>query len=724
MLPATPPLAPRDMPVQNLDKAARVHFPWPSPGTCLARLVTFGGAIALTAYAGWQMYLIIGAGGITLLQWVLMSMFVPTFFWIAFTATGAIAGVLFGNRKPVSSAGILPDGRTVLLMPVYNENPVNTFASLYAMASGLIDHQAQDRFEIFVISDTQNPEVWIQEVQAFERLRAALKGNFKVWYRRRHLNRAKKAGNVHDFVTRWGARYDYMIVLDADSLLDPATLMRLGCEMDADPRCGILQTLPKLFGGTTLFARLQQFAGALYGPVVARAITAWQGDDGNYWGHNAIIRIGAFASAAGLPVMPGPRPLGGDILSHDFVEAALVRRAGWTVRMLPSLGGSWEESPPTLLDTAIRDRRWAQGNVQHLGLLKTRGLRWPSRVHMLTGAMSYLVSPLWFAMIITGLVIGAQIAGKQIEYFTDELQLFPSWPVFDSERMLFLFYLTLVVLLLPKCIGYIGGIFSPGIRKGTGFITLTLSVIVELFFSVLYAPIFMMMQTQQIWEILQGRDSGWATQQRDARGISWRTLLLRHLVHMVTGIVMTTTLLWLATPLLYWMLPTLTGLLLVLPLSALSGSTWLGKLLRFCHLLRIAEEVETPVPLQLKHAFMARFEDQILTASLPTLVQDEQARRLHFNAAGSPPQAVRGQPDLHAMAASHKIAEALCQEEARRWLTGKELLAMLENASMFENYRALPTTPTTTEPPPPVRAQAPVQSCGPEALKLTARLTT
>jgi len=698
---ATPPLAPRDMPVQNLDKVERVHFPWPSLNTCLARVVTFGGAIVLTGYAGWQMYLIIATGGITLLQWVLMSLFVPTFFWIAFAAAGAIAGVLFGNRKPASQPGTLPSGRTVLLMPVYNENPVNTFASLFAMASGLIANQAQDKFEIFVISDTQNPEVWIQEIQAYERLRSALQGKLQVWYRRRHFNSAKKAGNVHDFVTRWGVRYDYMIVLDADSFLEPVTLMRLGCEMDADPHCGILQTLPKLYGGKTLFARLQQFAGSLYGPVVARAITAWQGNDGNYWGHNAIIRVAAFASAAGLPVMPGPRPLGGEILSHDFVEAALVRRAGWTVRMLPSLSGSWEESPPSLLDTAVRDRRWAQGNVQHLGLLKTRGLRWPSRIHMLTGVMSYVVSPLWFAMIITGLVINAQIAGRQIEYFTDAAQLFPTWPVFDSDRMLLLFYLTLVVLLLPKIIGYIGGLFSADIRKGTGFITLTLSVIVELGFSVLYAPIFMMMQTQQMWEIMQGKDSGWATQQRDAQGISWRTLLLRHSIHMITGIVMTTALLWLASPLLYWMLPTIIGLLLVLPLSALSGSTALGKGLLFCRLLRIAEEAAVPLPMQQKLDFIQRYGEIIQASSLQTLLNNDHARHIHFNVAGAPPVPVRGQPDLHALSARVKIVDASCREEALQWLAVKERMAILEHQILFDSFRALPPAGKRVQDPEP-----------------------
>ena len=159
--------------------------------------------------------------------------------------------------------------------------------------------------------------------------------------------------------------------------------MTLVREMAADPNLGLLQTVPRLAGGKTLFARLQQFAGRVYGPIVARGMASWQGDDGNYWGHNAIIRVRAFAAAAGLPTLPGKKPFGGAILSHDFVEAALLRRAGWAVRMLPTLGGSWEDSPPSLLDVAARDRRWAQGNIQHLAVVLSQGFTWSNRIHML-----------------------------------------------------------------------------------------------------------------------------------------------------------------------------------------------------------------------------------------------------------------------------------------------------------------------------------------------------
>ena len=217
-------------------------------------------------------------------------------------------------------------------MPVYNENPAGTFAALLAMAEALLERDATG-FEIFVLSDTTRPEIYVKETAAYHVLREKLGDRMRVWYRRRSDNVGRKVGNLHDFVTRWGGRYDFMIVLDADSILAPDTLVTLVREMAADPNLGLLQTVPRLAGGRTLFARLQQFAGRVYGPIVARGIASWQGDDGNYWGHNAIIRVRAFAAAAGLPTLPGKKPFGGAILSHDFVEAALLRRAGWSVRM-------------------------------------------------------------------------------------------------------------------------------------------------------------------------------------------------------------------------------------------------------------------------------------------------------------------------------------------------------------------------------------------------------
>ena len=433
---SVPPLAELEMPEQNLRRYVRERkLGWPSLKTLLARLVTFGGALALTSYATLEMIAVVSVGIVSVLQWAMVALFAVTFGWISLAASAAISGVLFGGVRRRATAETRVEQRTALVMPVYNENPAGTFSALFAMAEALLERDATG-FEIFVLSDTTRPEIYVKETAAYHALREKLGDRIRVWYRRRSENVGRKVGNLHDFVTQWGGRYDFMIVLDADSLLAPDTLVTLAREMAADPNLGLLQTVPRLAGGKTLFARLQQFAGRVYGPIVARGISSWQGNDGNYWGHNAIVRVRAFAAAAGLPLLPGKKPFGGAILSHDFVEAALLRRAGWSVRMLPTLGGSWEDSPPSLLDVAARDRRWAQGNIQHLAVFWSQGFTWSNRAHIGIGVMSYLASPLWFALIVVGLGTAGHIATVQFEYFTDEMSLFPRWPLFDSERMI------------------------------------------------------------------------------------------------------------------------------------------------------------------------------------------------------------------------------------------------------------------------------------------------
>jgi membrane glycosyltransferase len=329
-----------------------------------------------------------------------------------------------------------------------------------------------------------------------------------------------------------------MIVLDADSIMAPQTLVALVARMQADAQLGILQTVPMLIGHWSLFSRIQQFAGRVYGSSIGRGVAAWSGNEGNFWGHNAIIRVAAFAQACGLPQLPGRKPFGGHVMSHDFVEAALIRRAGWKVRMAPDLGGSWEESPPSLVDIAIRDRRWAQGNMQHAKIVDAKGLAVTSRAHFIIGIMSYLSSPLWMMLLLVGFALTLQATLIRPEYFSRSFQLFPDWPRFDAPRMTALFIYTMVVLFTPKILGLVRTIFSNRARRGCGgIIALAIGAVVETILSALYAPIMMLVQTQHIIEIFTGRDSGWTAQRRHAHMTSWSEAWNFHWPHLVMGFV-------------------------------------------------------------------------------------------------------------------------------------------------------------------------------------------
>jgi membrane glycosyltransferase len=677
-----PPSAPLAMPAQSLRRYTRSGRVRWSFVAWLARLLTFGGTAVLTAAGAREMYGVVHIGGITPLEWVMVGLFALTFGWIALSAAACVTGTLFGWQRRRAPKDAPLTTRTALVMPVYNENPAHTFAALEAMAESLVAEGHGTAFELFILSDTTNADIWVAETAAFRRLSEAVNGAMPVWYRRRYDNTARKAGNVQDFVERWGARYDYMVVLDADSMMSTPALVTLVREMQVDPRLGILQTVPTLANGTGLLPRLQQFANRVYGPVVARGLAAWQGPDGNYWGHNAIIRVHAFAESCGLPPLRGVKPFGGAILSHDFVEAAFIRRAGWSVRLLSNVEGSWEEGPPSLLDAAARDRRWAQGNLQHLAVVPARGLKLASRLHLLMGVMSYLASPLWLLLIIIGLTLTLQAALIRPEYFTADFQLFPSWPRFDPERMIRLFVITMGVLLLPKAVGLLRAFLVRGLRRPVGIIRLVLGAAMELILSALYAPIMMIIQCRQLWEIMRGRDSGWSTQRRGDGTTPWGEIVGRHWLQTLIGVVLSGVLYWFSPPLFLWMSPTLAGLVLAIPLSRASGSPLVGRVLRFFGMLVIPEEVAPPPLMRRRSELIPGYEAVVAETSIESLLRDSSARVAHFHTL-LPRPVSRGNPNVDRLTARSKIEEASNVREALGWLTQKERIALLSDAAMF-----------------------------------------
>lgn len=705
-----PPDQPLHKPVQDLRWVPpRERVPAP-PRVFLARLITFGGAVALASIGTYEMVQVVSAGGVTLLEGAMTALFALTFAWIAFAASSALAGLLSPPpRHRLPDEAVRLASRTALVMPIYHEDPAATTAALEAMARGLAARRQAGAFEIVILSDSTDADSWVAETVAVDRLRKALSGIMPVWYRRRWVNAARKAGNIGDFVEHWGGRYDHFVVLDADSLMDPATLVALAAAMEAEPRLGILQTVPILAGGRTLFSRLQQFAARIHGPVVARGLAAWQGGDGNYWGHNAIIRTTAFAACCGLPELPGREPLGGPILSHDFVEAALMRRAGWRVEMAADLGGSWEESPPSLIDAATRDRRWAQGNLQHLKVIAARGLAWPSRVHLAIGIVSYCASSLWLVLIVLGFALTLQAQLGKPEYFPEGFQLFPTWPLFDSERMTRLFIATMGVLFLPKAIGLLSALASKELRRGAGGTgRLVASAIVELLLSALYAPIMMLVHTRHLHEILTGRDSGWAPQRRDGGETRWAEAWRRHRSHMAIGVV-TAAAAWIASPMiLAWLSPCLIGLALAAPLSRASGSCAAGRALRRAGILATPEETSPP-PILEDYRRRALLSLPLPRDGVLALVTDPAVREAHYRWVRPVPRR-RGAPDATYLTASEKIADAETLEEALAWLDKRERVHVAGDRALVDKMLLLPRAPTVLrETPQPAVASGAMQ---------------
>jgi membrane glycosyltransferase len=679
------------MPSQDLDYAPPRLPMDPAPAAVwFARIILITMSLGITIYGVYQMLQVVRFASMTFLQGLMIFFFGVSLAWIAFSAGSVIAGAS-KRRDPRPDPAIgLGETLTALVMPIYNEDPTRTTAALQAMGEALQNIGANRAFEIVVLSDSTDADAWVRETAAVERLRRALAGAILVWYRRRWRNVARKSGNVEDFVARWGGRYDHMIVLDADSLIDAPTLARLAQMMHADPGLGILQTAPQLIGARTLFGRLQQFAACVYGPVISRGLAAWSGDSANYWGHNAIIRVQAFAQSCGLPQLEGRKPFGGHVLSHDFVEAALMRRAGWKVRMTTDCGGSWEESPPSLIDVAVRDRRWAQGNLQHMKIIGAGGLSFASRMHLGIGIMSYLSSPLWLVMLCIGFALAIQSHLIRPEYFNHDFQMFPTWPRFNVELMMALFWFSMVILLVPKCLGLLRALLSRRLRRGGGgVIGLSASFLLEVVLSALYAPVLMLSQSRHVFEIFMGRDSGWNPQRRDDGGTGWGEALRYHMRDTLIA-AMTAAILWfLSPPLLAWVSPALLGLLIAIPLSRASGSRAIGGALSKLGLLRTPEEVDVP-PLVRRRTELVAQARALPEDGLRYLARNREARLAHVEGNLPRPADPPGQPDPNAFTARQKLLDAHSLEEALGWLTRIERVEVAGSEQLLNLLAQLP----------------------------------
>ncbi|MCJ2055278.1 glucans biosynthesis glucosyltransferase MdoH [Methylobacterium sp. J-048] len=529
---------------------AREPEAWTGGGrTLLARRLAL--AIPSLAAAGglaWLAGLAYPAGG-SPLAWAILVLFALVMGWQAFVACqyvyGLVAAILGDRAKSVlerrSEAAEVPAasaGRTAAVVAIHAEDAVAVFARLRVMARSLARADAHD-IDIFVLSDTRDGAIAAVEEHEFARIQAWSEADPalpRIRYRRRSENIGRKAGNIGEFCRRYGADYAFMIVLDADSLMTGAAMTRLVQLMDESPRTGLIQTVSYAAGRDTLFARIQQFAVRLYAPLALRCLETWQGPEGSYWGHNAILRIEAFAENAQLPVLPGRAPLGGEILCHDIVEGALMVRAGWEVRLLPEMGGTWEEMPTNLVDLLGRERRWCQGNLQHLRVLPWAGLHAASRSHLAVGILAYGMLPLWIAF----LGLASWQAAR-----TGDLGLLAYGLTGHGAAAHALAALSLAVLALPKVLSLGHVLASPGRRASFGGTkALLASAALEQVVWVFLWPVLTLFTAGAVVSTFLGRVVRWETQDRDDRQVSWAEAFRLQADAVVVGALIVFALVW------------------------------------------------------------------------------------------------------------------------------------------------------------------------------------
>lgn len=585
--------------------------------------------IPSTALAGWSLYEIFLPNGLTNLEIAQLGLGLTLFAWLCMAFwTGIIGFVLqLFNIDPLSlrKKQCAPDQvsplvqKHAVVMPVYNEDTRRIMVGFEACVREIMGSTQAEQFDFFMLSDTRDEQKAEAELRAWNRMTKRL-GRYAshVFYRRREENSHRKVGNLKDFCERWGANYESMIVLDADSIMSGERMLDLARRIEQNPETALVQTIPMPVRQDTFFGRFVQFAAHLYSPMLATGLSFWQTDSANYWGHNAIIRIAPFMQHCGLPTLEGRAPFGGEVLSHDFVEAALLRRAGWQAYLLTDTTGSYEEVPSNIVDYAIRDRRWVQGNIQHLGLLKVKGLKTANRLHFLFGAFAYISSLVLFCMLALGTADALIRATSVPDFFVSEYQLFPSWQVARQDMMMVTMWGTAALLFLPKLLGITLALIKRRSEFGGAF-SLLKSAILELVMAVLIAPLMMFYHSYFVISVFIGHSVKWEAQEREGRKVPWSVAFKHTQIMSCLAVIWGVTTFYYTPSLFMWLLPVLIGMVLAALIIRLSSSTHLGVSLRNWGVFVIDQEVKECMALKRLRVAMNYFSISQYKAEVPAL---------------------------------------------------------------------------------------------------------
>lgn len=542
------------------------------------RRSTFFAAVFVTVLSGvWLLGATLGRDGLNGVEIAMLAVFTPLFYQLAVGFWTAVIGLFLvafrRDSDPLDLSNTLTEeersakitASTAIIMPIYNEDVSRVFEGLRVMYLSLRQTGQLEQFDFFILSDSDNPNKWVEEEIAWLELCRQLNGFGRIFYRKRRTPINRKSGNVADFCRRWGRRYRYMHTLDADSVMSGELLANMVRIMEKHPQIGILQTAPRVFGARTLFGRVMQFAHALYGEPFMAGLNYLAMGDATFWGHNAIIRLAPFIESCGLPELPGREPFGGHILSHDFVESALMRKAGYQVWLLPVREGSYEEGPPTLIDTLKRDRRWCQGNMQHFWLLFAKGWTPLARLNFLHGILSYVASPLWFTFLL--------LATALAELDKDR----PS--AFSTPSGVVLLVLTIGLLFVPKFLIVLRQVLNPRVKEDfRGARQVFFSALIDTVFFSILAPILMLFHSKFVVYTLLGKGVKWAAQRRKTDDtVDWEESIVTFAGVSAFALVWGAVAVWISPVFFAWISPVLAGVALSIPFSIVTAGKRSGR---------------------------------------------------------------------------------------------------------------------------------------------------
>jgi membrane glycosyltransferase len=563
----------------------------PAFRTLFLRRVAFSVVVLATIAALLVLFAkMLSPGGLSVLDIGILVLFAVTLPATVIGFWNAAIGFVLMRFSPDPVAAVCPaaaavrgdepiQATTAILLCIRNEEPGRILRNLRALVDGLALSGAPDRFHVYVLSDTSDPTIAAIEEDRFSVLASEWQGRIGITYRRRTRNTGFKAGNVRDFCERWGHAHDFAVTLDADSFMPADAVLRLVRVMQADPRLGILQGLVVGMPSTSAFARVFQFGMRLGMRSYTIGSAWWQGDCGPYWGHNAILRLAPFIDHCDLPMITGHSVLAGHIMSHDQIEAVLMRRAGYEVRVLPEENLGWEENPPTLTEFIRRDLRWCQGNMQYWRFLTMPGLRPVSRYQLAFALLMFLGSPAWMGMLVLGTVMIAD-ANQPAD-------------VVDARYGMALFAVTIFMWFAPKIASVVDVLMRREARRafGGGWRFLG-SVMAETVFSLMLTPIMWFGHTAFFAALLRGKAGGWGGQLRDDHAVPVRVALRQFWGPSILGCGVIAILAARAPSAIPYALFIAGGLAAAVPLAVLTADARIGRALTRIGMGRLPEETE------------------------------------------------------------------------------------------------------------------------------------
>ena len=306
------------------------------------------------------------------------------FAWIApsfWTTLFGFAVILRGGdpfaitRTPRALGGRPPPARAHgIVMPVFNEDPERVMAGVAATMSSLEDRGVLAGLRPLHPQRHQRPESGSRRSWPSTRLRGLARDPARLFYRKRREQHRPQGRQHRRFLRALGRPlplHDRARRRQRDErrharhmvAADGARSRRRHHPDPADAgqparRCSRAHPAVR--------------SRRLRADVRARACNWWQAGDGNYWGHNAIIRIRAFVEHC------RPAGLSGQAAARRRDPQPRLRRGGaHAPRRLEGVAApatstaATRRRPPTLIDYAARDRRWCQGNLQHIRLIGT-----------------------------------------------------------------------------------------------------------------------------------------------------------------------------------------------------------------------------------------------------------------------------------------------------------------------------------------------------------------